>query len=564
MGVCVVLQGLGQACTGTGQGTCASASLRCSNATCCDAAAAACCSTNAQCAKGLACETTNYACYASCTNYDTARCADPANTYCLSNICKAKLADTSPCANSAECISGTCVSGSCCSGACTPDGGSAPVLPLDLTPYTKVIYIDPQGGSDTSGDGSQGKPFAAWSKATGGSGSLAAGTAYLQKRGTTIDVGGLSISGKDKVLMGAYGDGARPIIRTGSSGGLIIVSNASNVVVRDLELTTTQANVYCLLEATARSNHVLLYNLKAHDATWAIRFREESTTTKVDDARLIGSELYNTQDDCMFNKYADHVEVAYNNIHNCNMKWSPGSSSGESPGDGVQFDNCNNFHVHHNTIDKSSAGNKFAVMIGASSGSETGGLVEYNTLIGPIPTTNDLGGTVIGCWTTTDLVIRYNNILGSSNFGVWNECSGVEIYGNVFNGVKSAIFNNTNSTLNVFHNVFHNITGGATYGTGPVAGKALVVRNNIFDISVKPMSSATASYNLFTAAGLAIGTNNIIAANPLFVDAAGGDFHLQAGSPAIDEGIATSVTVDRESTAIPTGPAPDLGAFESH
>jgi PKD repeat protein len=51
-------------------------------------------------------------------------------------------------------------------------------------------------------------------------------------------------------------------------------------------------------------------------------------------------------------------------------------------------------------------------------------------------------------------------------------------------------------------------------------------------------------------------------ANPLFDNPAGGDFHLQTNSPAIDAGVYVSLNRDHEGTSVPKGFAPDIGAFE--
>lgn len=45
-------------------------------------------------------------------------------------------------------------------------------------------------------------------------------------------------------------------------------------------------------------------------------------------------------------------------------------------------------------------------------------------------------------------------------------------------------------------------------------------------------------------------------------DASIGDMHLQAGSPAIDHGITTTIMADFDGVLRPQGTAFDLGAFE--
>jgi hypothetical protein len=55
----------------------------------------------------------------------------------------------------------------------------------------------------------------------------------------------------------------------------------------------------------------------------------------------------------------------------------------------------------------------------------------------------------------------------------------------------------------------------------------------------------------------------LIDTDPRFVDIPARDFHLQAGSPAIDQGVPVDVvTTDFDGTARPQGAALDLGAME--
>ena len=105
---------------------------------------------------------------------------------------------------------------------------------------------------------------------------------------------------------------------------------------------------------------------------------------------------------------------------------------------------------------------------------------------------------------------------------------------------------------------------------------AVVVRNNIF--YNPPAGAGVASYAFSTPScvsdhnmvyGGTIGSApgctfaNTTVANPAFVNASGGDFHLTAGSPAIGAGVAVSgVVTDYDGVARPQGASSDIGAFE--
>lgn len=59
------------------------------------------------------------------------------------------------------------------------------------------------------------------------------------------------------------------------------------------------------------------------------------------------------------------------------------------------------------------------------------------------------------------------------------------------------------------------------------------------------------------------GSNNVYGVNPMLVDHVGGDYHLAAGSPAIDAADpGTTTMIDFEGTPRPQGPRSDMGAFE--
>ena len=133
--------------------------------------------------------------------------------------------------------------------------------------------------------------------------------------------------------------------------------------------------------------------------------------------------------------------------------------------------------------------------------------------------------------------------MGSGNL-VYNNL----VYGNLYDGItvhgtNTQVYNNT---------VYQNGTAGP-YGFSISASNA-VVRNNI---------SYQNSVNYTDAGSGTVADHNLLGVDAKFVNAAAGDFHLQAGSPAIDAGATISmVTTDLGGLARPQGAGYDIGAFE--
>jgi hypothetical protein len=97
-----------------------------------------------------------------------------------------------------------------------------------------------------------------------------------------------------------------------------------------------------------------------------------------------------------------------------------------------------------------------------------------------------------------------------------------------------------------------------------------VVRNNIFSGPDYGMinfvtlleSDVVLDHNLFTSTSSVYG-QSYVQGDPLFVDPAGGNFHLRAGSPAVDSGSAELAPAsDLDGIARPVGAGFDMGAYE--
>ena len=144
-------------------------------------------------------------------------------------------------------------------------------------------------------------------------------------------------------------------------------------------------------------------------------------------------------------------------------------------------------------------------------------------------------------------------------------------------GGAAFISDQTRSTW-IHNTIAENTQGGngealAVWDTGTV----ITLVNNIIvshtaGIDTQGPVTVTADHTLFLGNGddieidagaIVVSTNEITGSAPMFIDPDGWDYHLQAGSPAIDAGAETSVRRDIDGDARPDNCAYDIGADEA-
>jgi parallel beta-helix repeat protein len=169
-------------------------------------------------------------------------------------------------------------------------------------------------------------------------------------------------------------------------------------------------------------------------------------------------------------------------------------------------------------------------------------LIEGNIVVG----SPNRSGIILGAHDSTvsinNVVIKNNIIYNNADVGIlikYEPISNIRIYNNVIYSNASGILILTAiDHLEIVNNILASNRGGHIEISGNLTND--LVTHNLYDQPASVGSGVTDAHPVF--------------GNPLFVDANNGDFHLQAGSPAIDAGVDVGIPY--------LGAAPDLGAFE--
>ncbi len=195
------------------------------------------------------------------------------------------------------------------------------------------------------------------------------------------------------------------------------------------------------------------------------------------------------------------------------------------------------------------------------------------------------GGSIVGIhFGSRDVDILYNHICCGASHGV-----------SLYNHDGSSVYDGQEGNVTIAYNIIrdnnlsgikdggsgHSVTAGGNRvynniiiwngkgGDDPKPGVQFEsshwdIRNNIIwdngDGSLDDQLWLNASQ---AEVGLVM-SHNLVARNPMFVDAEQGYFDLRADSPAIDAGVPLGYQRDLKGRPVPGGTAPDIGAFEYH
>jgi hypothetical protein len=390
-------------------------------------------------------------------------------------------------------------------------------------------YVDNTSGSDSNSGTSSAAPWKSLSKVNRTT--FQAGDTINFKRGG-VWRGNLEIKNSGTpnlpIIYQAYGTGAAPHIQNpGVNYGHDIDVTGDWNVVQDFLLTDAhEAGIFI---ATGADHNLIRNNEMTADGTGVMVLGQFNLLTKNDvhDLTMIVNTPGGVDDDygaVCFWLSAGNNEVSYNQGINCK---APSYDFGYDGGFVEVFNQGDNTYIHHNLAAYTAGFIELGA--GAGGGSAQNATVAYNVMYntGSAVCMHTGGSPAI---TVTNFKFENNTFVNTANEGLTDR---------VF------ICTEDYSALQARNNIFYSNLQIANNGN-------FTHTNNLYSI-VNQVSGSGVGYAL--ASGEKTG-------DPLFVNVAAGDLHLQAGSPAIDAGLDLGYTRDFEGNTVPQGAAPDMGAYE--
>ena len=196
-------------------------------------------------------------------------------------------------------------------------------------------------------------------------------------------------------------------------------------------------------------------------------------------------------------------------------------------------------------------------------------LIDNCRFTGPNGDTEEGGGMInINSSPTINNSRFIGNVVQTNGGGILNELSNVTINNSIFWGNyadKAGGIANINSHLSITNSTFaHNYSWIGATGIDNDTNSSVDIVNSIFwdSLDNTPEISGLANITYSDIQGGYQGEGNINA-DPLFVDSANGDLHLQPGSPAVNTGTSLGApSNDIEGNPRPQGSGSDMGADE--
>jgi hypothetical protein len=416
-----------------------------------------------------------------------------------------------------------------------PAPATATPVPVAATPLSgTAYYVDCTSGADTNSGTS---PTSAWqSLGKANSAPLVPGASLLFKRGCTW-TGTLTVSHSgtpsQPIIVGAYGSGALPTLQSNVGGTSIVSLSGSYITVDSLMARAIAPTV----EAGCQNN----------PKGWIEGF---TFTSGAQNDTVQNSEATGAWAGVDVQNGAAHNQIVHDQLVDNTMMWplTPGGND-DAGSFGITLHGDYTV-VAHNTI----SGSHACSYDYGTDGSAVEVYGGQNNVIQDNVAVDDDAFTELGNSRSANNTYAYNLYTSSLSDAIFVNTRGAgESFGPVY-GTK--VYNNT---------VY--LTGSQSQGFVCFAGcnsQVLTMRNNIVDAAWKA-GYADAPFDedndLFHggATQFTMGPHSRVG-DPLFVSPSTNNFHLQAGSLALNMGVSLGYTTDLASNPVTSPPA--VGSYQ--